>query len=102
MTRKAFVADIAMAAEKSINGVSAVVKGDDDGDVNFCFIPASGVPIEIGLLAMGMFSILYFACLWKSSRCQILFPSSSSPAVVSYSAAVSPLCVDHSLVLLQS
>ena len=58
MPRKAFVADIAAAAEKSIVGVSVVVKGDDDGDVNFCFMPTSGVPIEIGLLAMGMFSIL--------------------------------------------
>lgn len=56
MTRKAFIADVAAAAAENISDVVSVLRGDDDGDVNFCYLPPSGDPIEIGLLATGMVS----------------------------------------------
>lgn len=52
MPRKAFIADVTAAAEKSIPRISGVVRGDDDGDVNFVFSPLSGVPIELSVLAL--------------------------------------------------
>jgi len=53
MTRKAFLADVKAASEKQIPGISEVTRGDDDGDINFVFAPTTGVPIVIGLLALG-------------------------------------------------
>lgn len=53
MTRKAFIADVTSASEKSIPSVLDVERGEDDGDVNFVFLPMSGVPINIALLALG-------------------------------------------------
>ena len=52
MTRKAFLADVAAASGKLIPNVTAVVRGDDDGDVNFNFVPPSGKPFTIALLAL--------------------------------------------------
>ena len=53
MPRKAFLADVAMAASKLISQVIDVKRGDDDGDIDFQFVPSSGDPIHIGLLAIG-------------------------------------------------
>jgi ubiquitin-conjugating enzyme E2 Q len=53
MPRKAFIADVTAAADKPIPRISGVVRGDDDGDVNFVFSPVSdGLPIELSLLAL--------------------------------------------------
>jgi hypothetical protein len=53
MPRKAFIADIAEASEKAILNIIDVMKGDDDGDITCVYVPASAVPITIGLLALG-------------------------------------------------
>ncbi|KAM0161438.1 hypothetical protein ACHAQE_003496 [Botrytis cinerea] len=52
MTRKHFLADVKEASEKCIPNVVSISRGDDDGDVNFCFLHDSTEPIEIGLLAL--------------------------------------------------
>ncbi|APA09798.1 hypothetical protein sscle_05g045680 [Sclerotinia sclerotiorum 1980 UF-70] len=52
MTRKHFLADVIAASEKGISNVVSIGRGDDDGDVNFCFLHDSTEPIEIGLLAL--------------------------------------------------
>ncbi|KAF7934519.1 hypothetical protein EAE99_002970 [Botrytis elliptica] len=52
MTRKHFLADVKEASEKGIPNVISISRGDDDGDVNFCFLHDSTEPIEIGLLAL--------------------------------------------------
>ncbi|KAB8304685.1 hypothetical protein EYC80_004050 [Monilinia laxa] len=52
MTRKHFLADIAAASKKEIPNVVSIGRGDDDGDVNFCFLHGSTEPIEVGLLAL--------------------------------------------------
>jgi ubiquitin-conjugating enzyme E2 Q len=53
MPRKAFIADVKAAAEKPIPRISAVGRGDDDGDVNFVFSPVSdALPIELSVLAL--------------------------------------------------
>ncbi|KAI9648683.1 hypothetical protein NHQ30_003321 [Ciborinia camelliae] len=52
MTRKHFLSDITTASDKGIPNVVSIVRGDDDGDVNFCFLHDSTEPIEIGLLAL--------------------------------------------------
>lgn len=53
MPRKAFIADVTAAAEKPSPRISGVVRGDDDGDVNFIFSPLSdGPPIELSALAL--------------------------------------------------
>ncbi|KAF7910678.1 uncharacterized protein EAF01_002188 [Botrytis porri] len=52
MTRKHFLADVKEASEKGIPNVISISRGDDDGDVNFCFLHDSTEPIEIGLLAI--------------------------------------------------
>jgi len=59
MTRKAFIADVKAASEKPITSIVDVVRGDDDGDVNFVFTPTSGAPIAVGLLALGMSFFLF-------------------------------------------
>ncbi|RDW64904.1 hypothetical protein BP6252_10555 [Coleophoma cylindrospora] len=53
MPRKAFVADVAAAAESDIPGIVSISRGADDGDVNFDFVPNSGERIELALLATG-------------------------------------------------
>lgn len=60
MTRKHFLADVKEASEKGIPNVVSISRGDDDGDVNFCFLHDSTEPIEIGLLALGMFYYIPF------------------------------------------
>ena len=57
MARKAFNLDVSTASEKKIPGIVTVAKGDDDGDVTVTYAPASGPPIEIGMLALGKSSI---------------------------------------------
>jgi ubiquitin-conjugating enzyme E2 Q len=58
MARKAFLADVVAASEKNIPNVISISRGDDDGDINFCYIHETAEPVEIGLLAMGTFSCL--------------------------------------------
>lgn len=53
MTRKAFIADVASAAAGSILGVSQVVRGTEDGELDFCYTSASGQNINIHVLALG-------------------------------------------------
>lgn len=55
MPRKQFLADVKEASEKAIPNVVSVSRGDDDGDVNFCFSHNSTGPIEFGILALSMF-----------------------------------------------
>ncbi|CAD6441845.1 9b27a76f-85a1-4450-a8c9-cd0173dd82b2 [Sclerotinia trifoliorum] len=52
MARKRFLADVIAASKKGISHVVSISRGDDDGDVNFCFLHDSAEPIEIGLLAL--------------------------------------------------
>ncbi|PQE18799.1 ubiquitin conjugating enzyme protein [Rutstroemia sp. NJR-2017a WRK4] len=52
MARKAFLADVVAASEKNIPNVISISRGDDDGDINFCYIHEAAEPVEIGLLAM--------------------------------------------------
>jgi hypothetical protein len=54
MTRKAFIADVASAAAGSISGVSQVVRGAEDGELDFCFTSACGQLINVHILALGM------------------------------------------------
>lgn len=54
MTRKAFINDVASAAAESISGVSRVVRGAEDGELDFCFTSASGQLTNIHILALGM------------------------------------------------
>jgi hypothetical protein len=51
MPRKQFIVDVQAAADKTILGIANVARGDDDGEVVVSFVPPSGVPIEISLLA---------------------------------------------------
>jgi hypothetical protein len=53
MTRKAFIADVASAAAGSISGVSQVVRGAEDGELDFCFTSAYGQLINVHILALG-------------------------------------------------
>jgi hypothetical protein len=77
MPRKQFIADVQAAAGKIIPGITSVIRGDDDGEVVACFVPPTGAPIEISLLAQpGMYSsiaskfvlhicgIIYLLGLW--------------------------------------
>ncbi len=51
MPRKQFIADVQAAADKRIAGITKIARGEDDGEVVVCFVPPSGAPIEISLLA---------------------------------------------------
>lgn len=51
------MADAATAAAQKPPGITAVVKGSEDGDLNVCFVPSNGLPIEIALLALGTFHL---------------------------------------------
>jgi ubiquitin-conjugating enzyme E2 Q len=53
MPRKAYIADVATATSQNIPGISSVARGSEDGDLNVCYVPMTGPPIEIGLLALG-------------------------------------------------
>ena len=53
MPRKAFIADVTACGEKPGPRITGVVRGGDDGDVNFVFSPlADGPPIELSALAL--------------------------------------------------
>ncbi|TVY21133.1 Ubiquitin-conjugating enzyme E2 Q2 [Lachnellula arida] len=52
MPRKAYIADVAKVTAQEIPGIKSIAKGSEDGDLNICFVPSSGIPIEIGLLAL--------------------------------------------------
>jgi hypothetical protein len=77
MTRKAFIADVTSASEKPVPNIRDVKRGDDDGDVNFVFVPASGEPMTIALLALGTYQLLDtptpFPCSLFSSVSLLLF-----------------------------
>jgi ubiquitin-conjugating enzyme E2 Q len=66
MPRKAFNADVKAASEQVIAGITDVGRGDDDGDVNACYTPGTGSPIELGLLVTPGKSAL-FLCLRRPS-----------------------------------
>ena len=51
MPRKQFIADVQLAAEANIANITAVARGDDDGEVIVTYVPPEGAPIEIALLA---------------------------------------------------
>lgn len=51
MTRKQFTADLAAAANSTIADVSNIRRGEEDGQINFRFMPASGSPLDISLLS---------------------------------------------------
>ncbi|KAH8594769.1 hypothetical protein B0O99DRAFT_513387 [Bisporella sp. PMI_857] len=51
MTRKAFLADVKAASEKSIANISGIARGDDDGDIVFQY-STTATSITIGLLAI--------------------------------------------------
>jgi ubiquitin-conjugating enzyme E2 Q len=51
MPRKQFIADVQAAGDKNILGITSIARGDDDGEVVACFVPPTGSPIEISLLA---------------------------------------------------
>lgn len=53
MPRKAFIADVTAASEKTIPRIIDVKRGDDDGDIACVYVPATGAPITISLLALG-------------------------------------------------
>ncbi len=53
MPRKQFIADVQIAAESNIPGITAVARGDDDGEVIVTYSPPTGAPIEISLLHIG-------------------------------------------------
>lgn len=70
MPRKAFVADLATAAEQNIPGVTAVARGADDNEVVVCFSAAGGALIEITLMAQpGMYS-RYFLTVMRTCSFQ--------------------------------
>jgi len=71
MTRKAFIADVASAAAGSISGVSQIVRGAEDGELDFCFTPPSGQLINVHILALGMQILCYRPVLYieKNSIC---------------------------------
>jgi hypothetical protein len=58
MPRKTFLADVTAASEDLITNILDVRRGDDDGDIQCVFKPASRAPISIGLLALGMYYCL--------------------------------------------
>jgi hypothetical protein len=60
MPRKAFMEDIASASQKNIAGISDVVRGEEDGDVEFLYTPNGHVePIKMRMVATGTFYISY-------------------------------------------
>ncbi len=60
MPRKAFIADLKTAQETQISGITEIKRGENDEDIELCFVPETGPPIEIGLLATpGTFSIFF-------------------------------------------
>ncbi|KAH6672966.1 hypothetical protein B0J14DRAFT_654691 [Halenospora varia] len=52
MPRKAYIADVTAANAQNIQGITSVVRGDEDGDLNVCYAPSVGVPIELSLMAL--------------------------------------------------
>jgi ubiquitin-conjugating enzyme E2 Q len=77
MGRKDFIADVQGASELAIPGISLVARGDDDGEVNVCFVPPSGAPIELSMLAQpGTSPDLHYVYPSYS-----VFPSASAPSI---------------------
>lgn len=69
MPRKQFIADVQVAADKSVLGITNVARGDDDGEVVASFVPPSGAPIEISLMAQPGTSVIpLLACLSVPNR----------------------------------
>jgi ubiquitin-conjugating enzyme E2 Q len=58
MPRKQFISDVQVAADKNVLGITNVARGDDDGEVVACFVPPSGAPIEISLMAQPGTSVI--------------------------------------------
>jgi hypothetical protein len=57
MARKAYVADVAAAVAKPPPDINNVVRGGEDGELDFCYTPSSGQPINIHVLASGRFRL---------------------------------------------
>jgi ubiquitin-conjugating enzyme E2 Q len=91
MGRKDFIADVQGASELAIPGISLVARGDDDGEVNVCFVPASGTPIELSMLAQPGMSpdphyIAFVFCVFASiSSASIPLPHSWHSGTSKYS-----------------
>ncbi len=58
MTRKTFIADVATAAERctssGIPGVSRIARGNEDGELDFCYSSVSTGDITVHIFATGM------------------------------------------------
>ncbi|RDL41264.1 uncharacterized protein BP5553_01243 [Venustampulla echinocandica] len=56
MPRKAYIADAAavidQAAAQNSPGITSITKGSEDGELHICFVPPTGLPIEIQLIAL--------------------------------------------------
>ncbi len=75
MPRKQFIADIQVTADKNIQGITSIVRGDDDGEVVASFAPPTGVPIEISLLAQpGTHVLSLLPCYNRLFPCLDLSP----------------------------
>lgn len=79
MPRKAYIADVAKVTAQEIPGINSIAKGSEDGDLNICFVPSSGIPIEIGLLALGTsLKVLLFHITFNLQMLHVVNPSQMS------------------------
>lgn len=78
MPRKAFLADVTSTSEQALSNILDVKRGDDDGDVNFVFVPTTGASIAIGVLALGMSSAPPVLNLHSSSASNIYLIAASA------------------------
>jgi hypothetical protein len=53
MPRKAFIADVTAAAATSVTGVSGVVRGEEDGELDFSYALSPAESINVHLIAAG-------------------------------------------------
>lgn len=51
MPRRDFNADLKSATESQIQGITAITRGEGDEEIDVCFVPPNGPPIELTLLA---------------------------------------------------
>jgi hypothetical protein len=60
MARKAYVADVLAAAANPPPHISNVVRGGEDGELDFCYTPSTSQPINIHTLASGNIATSFF------------------------------------------
>lgn len=69
MPRKAFMADLAAASQVTIQGVSNIARGAEDGEIEFTFTPASGAaPIVVTIISGGTFKSIALAHLLFTAK----------------------------------